>query len=106
MQDLTAQCSLAQYVQQEPVMKDDTEMKAVMLYDSDAFVVVHIPFSNADGFEIVDKVLNRGVFLTGKWADVFQKQINKWHAKTPHQEAVDKALERYAVLAQNPLIYH
>lgn len=91
-----------------------------MLYDSEAFVVVHMNAHEADddlnmhnrgkmarhGFEIVDKRVNREVYLDGSWADTFQKQINAWNADTPTQEEVDAILETYAELAHTPLIMH
>lgn len=96
-----------------------------MLYDSESFVVVHmqadLPASDApqsatpgvvlptlarDGFEIVDKRSGKEVYLDGSWAELFQKQISAWQLKTPTQEEVEDALDRYAGLAQNPVILH
>ncbi len=88
-----------------------------MLYDSDAFVVVHVqanapaegepePSVARHGFEIVDKRSNKEVYLDGTWADAFQRQINAWQAKTPTQEEVEATLDGYARLAQNPLVMH
>ena len=88
-----------------------------MLYDSDAFVVVHMlaneppegePQSGfpRHGFEIVDKRTNREVYLDGSWADAFQRQINAWQLNTPTQEEVEETLDGYAELAQNPLVMH
>lgn len=85
-----------------------------MLYDSDAFVVVHMMAGDApegtpqarSGFEIVDKKANKEVYLDGPWADVFQRQINAWQLNTPTQEEVEEVLEGYAELAQNPLLIH
>ena len=58
------------------------------------------------GFEIVDKRSNKEVYLDGSWADAFQKQINAWQVNTPTQEEVEKTLDGYAELAQNPLVIH
>jgi hypothetical protein len=58
------------------------------------------------GFEIVDKLACRSVYLDAGWAAVFQKQIEAWNAKTPTQEDVDSILRNYAKLAQNPLVMH
>ena len=87
-----------------------------MLYDSDAFVVVHMlanetegetaPRSPRHGFEIVDKRTNKEVYLDGPWADSIQKQINAWQLNTPTQEEVEEKLEGYCELAQNPLVLH
>ena len=88
-----------------------------MLYDSDAFVVVHmqpnepldgesVPRTARHGFEIVDKRSNKEVYLDGSWAEAFQRQINAWQANTPTQEEVESTLDGYAELAQNPLVMH
>ena len=88
-----------------------------MLYDSDAFVVVHMLANETDegepqkesprhGFEIVDKRTNREVYLDGSWADAFQRQISAWQLNTPTQEEVEETLDGYAELAQNPLVMH
>ncbi len=90
-----------------------------MLYDSDAFVVVHVQ-PNADeaplaphlpvlvrhGFEIVDKRSGKEVYLDGSWAELFQQQITAWQNNTPTQEEVEDTLEGYAELAQNPVLMH
>ena len=88
-----------------------------MLYDSDSFVVVHMqanapadgepePGIARHGFEIVDKRSNKEVYLDGTWAELFQRQILAWQQQTPTQEEVEDTLERYAELAQNPLVMH
>ena len=94
-----------------------------MLYDSDAFAVVHIlanaPADNdndnevADGpqmprhgFEIVDKRSGKEVYLDGSWAEMFQLQITAWQQSTPSQEEVEDTLEGYATLAQMPVVMH
>jgi Protein of unknown function (DUF3567) len=58
------------------------------------------------GFEIVDKRSGKEVYLDGSWAELFQEQINAWQANTPTQEEVEEQLERYAALAQNPVLLH
>ena len=92
-----------------------------MLYDSDAFAVVHIlanaptegevvadegPQIPRHGFEIVDKRSGKEVYLDGSWAEMFQEQILAWQRDTPTQEEVEDALDRYAGLAQNPVVVH
>jgi hypothetical protein len=92
-----------------------------MLYDSDAFAVVHIQsdapaegtVSVADGpqiprhgFEIVDKRSGKEVYLDGSWAELFQQQITAWQRNSPSQEEVEDTLEGYASLAQNPVVMH
>jgi UDP-N-acetyl-D-mannosaminuronic acid transferase (WecB/TagA/CpsF family) len=58
------------------------------------------------GFEIVDKRSGKEVYLDGSWAELFQQQISAWQVKTPTQEEVEETLERYAQLAQNPVVLH
>ncbi|MFM6986546.1 MAG: DUF3567 domain-containing protein [Hydrogenophaga sp.] len=91
-----------------------------MLYDSDAFSVVHIlanaaadaeaaeagPQIPRHGFEIVDKRSGKEVYLDGSWAEMFQRQINAWQKNTPSQEEVEDTLEGYASLAQMPVVMH
>ena len=96
-----------------------------MLYDSESFVVVHMspdavetsgivlndgaeprPQLVRHGFEIVDKRSGKEVYLDGSWAEMFQEQIRAWQRDTPTQEEVEDALDRYAGLAQNPVVVH
>jgi hypothetical protein len=64
------------------------------------------PALERHGFEIVDKRSGKEVYLDGSWAELFQQQIAAWRAHTPTQEEVEDTLERYAVLAQNPVVMH
>lgn len=96
-----------------------------MLYDSDSFVVLHLkpdlgmpteilcadghttaPALPRHGFEIVDKRSGKEVYLDGSWAELFQQIILGWQAESPTQEEVEAILERYAALAQNPILVH
>ncbi|MCU0764020.1 MAG: DUF3567 domain-containing protein [Hydrogenophaga sp.] len=92
-----------------------------MLYDSDAFAVVHIlanapldgepavadgPQMPRHGFEIVDKRSGKEVYLDGSWAEMFQSQITQWQQTMPSQEEVEDTLEGYATLAQMPVVMH
>ncbi|MCX7815519.1 MULTISPECIES: BTH_I0359 family protein [Tepidimonas] len=94
-----------------------------MLYNSDSFAVVHIlanaqevasaasgestgPVLPRHGFEIVDKRSGKEVYLDGSWAELFQRQIEAWQREHPTQEEVEEALERYATLAQTPVVVH
>lgn len=92
-----------------------------MLYDSESYVVLHVvsqpdnesttesddrPSIPRHGFEIVDKLHRRGVYLDGAWAERFQEQIDAWQRNKPSQEEVESTLEAYASLAQTPLHLH
>lgn len=99
-----------------------------MLYDSESFVVVHVqtpvsglggdhdlhedaegrklPTMPRHGFEIVDKRSGKELYLDGSWAEMFQEQILAWQRNAPTQDEVESTLERYAELAQNPVVMH
>ena len=94
------------------------------LYDSDFFSVTHMmalageagdsesapaadtPVLVRHGFEIVDKRSGKEVYLDGSWAEMFQKQIIAWQLDAPTEEEVEDALDRYAGLAQQPVVVH
>jgi hypothetical protein len=99
------------------------------LYDSDTYSVTHmlanavaadvpaedlkdgeqlliVPRLARHGFEIVDKRSGKEVYLDGSWAELFQQHISAWQLKTPTQEEVEDTLEKYAELAQNPVVLH
>ena len=97
-----------------------------MLYDSESFVVVHMlpdavetkstqvlndtapatPQLARHGCEIVDKRSGKEVYLDGSWAEMFQEQILAWQRDAPTEEEVEDTLDRYAGLAQNPVVVH
>lgn len=96
-----------------------------MLYDSDSFVVLHLkpdlgmpaqvtlsdgetaaPALPRHGFEIVDKRSGKEVYLDGSWAELFQQHLQDWQRESPSEEEVEEILERYAELAQNPVLVH
>jgi hypothetical protein len=100
------------------------------LYDSETYSVTHMLANAADagqhpsgaskseqyarkvpvlarhGFEIVDKRSGKEVYLDGSWAELFQQHIQAWQDNTPTQEEVEDTLEKYAELAQNPVVVH
>ena len=96
-----------------------------MLYDSDSFAVLHLqpdlggapqvllsdghtpaPVMVRNGFEIVDKRSGKEVYLDGSWAELFQQHLHAWQTDSPSEEEVEEILERYAMLAQNPVLVH
>lgn len=76
------------------------------LYDSDCFIVVHVPSKPGDGFEIVDKHTEKSTYLTGVTADFFAHQIMAWQANVPEEADVHAVLERFTFLNSNPLVMH
>ena len=65
-----------------------------------------VPLMARHGFEIVDKRSGKEVYLDGSWAELFQQHIMAWQVNTPSQEEVEDTLEKYAELAQNPVVMH
>ena len=107
--------------------KPSTDSSEAMrtLYDSESYSVLHLKSELAldaqaaaqmqgrqhlalarHGFEIVDKRSGKEVYLDGSWAEMLQQQILAWQRDTPTQEEVEDALDRYAGLAQNPVVVH
>jgi hypothetical protein len=58
------------------------------------------------GFEIVDKRSGKEVYLDGSWAELFQQHLSAWQLNTPSQEEVEETIEKYAQLAQTPVVLH
>jgi len=54
----------------------------------------------------VDKRSGKEVYLDGSWAEMFQQHISAWQLNTPSQDEVEDMLERYASLAQMPVVVH
>ena len=79
------------------------------LYDSDAFVVVHIAAAadEGDGFEIVDKAAETSTYLHGPMAEAMRFQIKAWQTDIPQEEEeVHELLASYSALNRNPLVQH
>jgi hypothetical protein len=94
-------------------------MTMQMLYDSEAFVVLHMvadetlspgapqPLQQVrHGFEIVDKRHGKEVFLEGSWARLFEESLQRWREKAPTQAEIEATLEGYAQLAHTPVVLH
>jgi hypothetical protein len=86
-----------------------------MLYNSDHYVVVAFDMSaegegdNAEpqgGYEIVDKLARRGIFLNGEAAAGFKRGVNELVERGPTEEEVDDFIAGYTLLAQQPVILH
>jgi hypothetical protein len=87
-----------------------------MLYNSDSFVVVRFDVPAADaasgplgrgGYEIVDKLARKEIFIEGAVAESFQLGVQALMESHPaDEEAFDNYLAGYTALAQQPLILH
>lgn len=95
-----------------------------MLYNSDSYVVVafEVPAEGADasqapagagsrgGYEIVDKLAGKEIFIQGAVAASFQQGVQALVAQADSQEtalaAVDDYIAGFATLAQQPVRLH
>lgn len=58
------------------------------------------------GFEIMDKTAKREIFLEGKMADVFRKDVATLIDSEPSLEEIDEFLSRFDAMMQQPLSLH
>ena len=87
-----------------------------MLYNSDAYAVVRFdlepppgsqaPADGPTGFEIVDKLSRKEIFLSGALAQSFQKGAQTLSESNPTPEQWDDYIAGYTTLAQQPLVIH
>jgi hypothetical protein len=92
------------------------------LYNSDSFVVVSFDLSAGDdqapagpqrgGFEIVDKLARKEIFIEGAVAEHFRRGVQALVAGQSAgdadtlQDAIDAYIAGYAALAQQPVALH
>ncbi len=98
-----------------------------LIYDSDSYCVMRVammPAGSADasstpgghaprlGYEIVDKIGRREIYLDGPMAERFAEQVQQLIAQTPQLEGeeridqIDAFLARLAPLMQQPVALH
>ncbi len=94
-----------------------------MLYNSDSFAVVRfdVPGQEPDGgtpdlsgpapagrggYEIVDKLARREIFIEGVLAESFKQGVQALAETNPSEEAFDEFIGRYCALAQQPVTLH
>lgn len=87
-----------------------------MLYDSDSYAVVQfdlggdqerVPAQRRGGYEIVDKLARKEIYLEGVVAQAFRKGVEAIVEKGPaNEEAIDDFIAGFAALAQQPVILH
>ena len=58
------------------------------------------------GFEIMDKTAKREIFLEGKMADNFRKDVAALIGSEPSLEEIDEFLSRFDAMMQQPLSLH
>ncbi len=86
------------------------------LYQSDSFVVLRIEVPGSDapggkgpargGYEIVDRLAQREIFLDGLLAERFQQAALALAQTQPSEEDCDAFIGRWSALAQQPLTLH
>jgi len=88
-----------------------------MLYNSDSYVVVQIDLSGAQdpavapasgrgGYEIVDKLARKEIFIEGALAEHFKTGVQAIADNDPSPEAFDEFISRFTALAQQPVVMH
>lgn len=85
-----------------------------MLYNSDSFVVVQFlqpsepeqPRPAQGGYEIVDKLAGKEIYLQGAVAESFQRGVEALVQQGPSEELLDEFIAGFTVLAQQPVVLH
>jgi Protein of unknown function (DUF3567) len=92
-----------------------------LVYNSDSFAVMQVSLgAEADdapadgeprlargGYEIVDKLARKGIFIDGALAEHFREGVQALAADhTPSEEEIDDFIAGYTQLAQHPLALH
>lgn len=79
-----------------------------MIYNSPAYCVVefHDESGGRGGFEILDKMARREIFLAGALARRFRKNVSELIAADPTIEEVDDFLSEFDGLMQQPVSMH
>ncbi|HPU50082.1 MAG TPA: DUF3567 domain-containing protein [Burkholderiaceae bacterium] len=79
-----------------------------MIYNSPNYCVVE--FKDAQGvfggYEIMDKLSRKEIFLGGSLANLFRDDVSELIASEPTVEEVDDFLSRFDGLMQNPVALH
>jgi Protein of unknown function (DUF3567) len=87
----------------------------LMLYNSDSFAIVQFDLGHASGvgsasprggYEIVDKLARKEIFLEGPAALQFKAAVDALVQTGPSEEELDELIGRYTALAQQPLVLH
>ena len=85
-----------------------------MLYNSASFVVVQFdPPTTADdaresrgGYEIVDKIARKEIYLRGAVAESFQRGVEALVQDGPDETQLDEFIAGFTTLAQQPVVLH
>jgi hypothetical protein len=95
-----------------------------MLYNSASFAVVMFEISSPTeaaevgvdlgsdpaptrgGFEIVDKLARKDIFIEGAMAETFQAGVEALMADEPSEEDLDEYIGQFTSLVSQPLVLH
>ena len=88
-----------------------------LVYNSPGFAVMHfsdmLPTTGehdagagAGGYEIVDKLARKEIYLHGAVAESFQRGVKALVDQGPDPQALDDYIACYTVLAQQPVVLH
>lgn len=89
-----------------------------MLYNSDSYAVVQIDLPAPElleapvnaltrgGYEIVDKFARKEVFIEGALAETFKQGVEELIENAPSVEEFDAYLEKFACMANQPVVMH
>ena len=79
-----------------------------LVYNSDSFAVMQISLEAEarGGYEIVDKLAKKGIYIEGALAQRFREGVQALAAQEPSTEDIDDYIAGYTELAQQPLTIH
>jgi hypothetical protein len=79
-----------------------------MIYNSPSYCVVEFkdPEGLVGGFEIMDKLSRREIFIGGDLANHFRSDVRELIQSEPSEEEVDDFLRRFEGLMHHPLVMH
>src|SRR5579875_2219026 len=83
-----------------------------MIYNSPNYCVVEFPpqanhlAMMAGGYEIVDKNMQREIFIDGELAAKFREHVQKLIEEEPSLEDVDAFLGQFDILMTQPVVLH
>jgi len=85
-----------------------------LLYNSDSFVVVQFDppeesthaVGSRGGYEIVDKMARKEIYLQGAVAESFQRGVEALVQQGPDEALLDEFIAGFTTLAQQPVMLH
>ncbi len=79
-----------------------------MIYNSPSYCVVEFkdPEGQVGGFEIMDKLSRREIYIGGDLANHFRSGVQALIRSEPTEEQVDDYLRRFEGLMHQPMVMH